>query len=408
MTYLNAKKYMISAPYSNGKGHSNILELLDSLGSPQRRMKYLRLAGSNGKTVCAEMLTSVLIKGGYTVGCLRMPLREEPTDNVCIGNKCLSMDQFAQYTSAIKRLGAGLDFIPTQSELLLSVALLAFKDAGCDICIIESDHFGEDPSRFLPPPFAAVICGTIPSDDTEQITRIRSYICRGIEEIVSAPQNSEAYSIISDTCYSVNCRLTLPTRNAISIDKLTFRGSEFHYKNVKYTLSLSGRFQISNAVLVIETLEMLARKGFSISVDNINAGLSNLRIPAKFETVSLFPLIIVDSTHTPVAIETVCDSLSDFKAQTGTNVRLCLPSGKIIPDYVDALERRGYTIESIYTPASDGIAYDSRIVPCNTQKALVNGVLSNLDKNTLLLVSGNHKFVIPVRHRMLEALGFRF
>ena len=70
MTYLNAKKYMISAPYSNGKGHSNILELLDSLGSPQRRMKYLRLAGSNGKTVCAEMLTSVLIKGGYTVGCL--------------------------------------------------------------------------------------------------------------------------------------------------------------------------------------------------------------------------------------------------------------------------------------------------------------------------------------------------
>ena len=408
MTYLNAKKYMISAPYSNGKGHSNILELLDSLGSPQRRMKYLRLAGSNGKTVCAEMLTSVLIKGGYTVGCLRMPLREEPTDNVCIGNKCLSMDQFAQYTSAIKRLGAGLDFIPTQSELLLSVALLAFKDAGCDICIIESDHFGEDPSRFLPPPFAAVICGTIPSDDTEQITRIRSYICRGIEEIVSAPQNSEAYSIISDTCYSVNCRLTLPTRNAISIDKLTFRGSEFHYKNVKYTLSLSGRFQISNAVLVIETLEMLARKGFSISVDSINAGLSNLRIPAKFETVSLFPLIIVDSTHTPVAIETVCDSLSDFKAQTGTNVRLCLPSGKIIPDYVDALERRGYTIESIYTPASDGIASDSRIVPCNTQKALVNGVLSNLDKNTLLLVSGNHKFVIPVRHRMLEALGFRF
>ena len=408
MTYLNAKKYMISAPYSNGKGHSNILELLDSLGSPQRRMKYLRLAGSNGKTVCAEMLTSVLIKGGYTVGCLRMPLREEPTDNVCIGNKCLSMDQFAQYTSAIKRLSAGLDFIPTQSELLLSVALLAFKDAGCDICIIESDHFGEDPSRFLPPPFAAVICGTIPSDDTEQITRIRSYICRGIEEIVSAPQNSEAYSIISDTCYSVNCRLTLPTRNAISIDKLTFRGSEFHSKNVKYTLSLSGRFQISNAVLVIETLEMLARKGFSISVDNINAGLSNLRIPAKFETVSLFPLIIVDSTHTPVAIETVCDSLSDFKAQTGTNVRLCLPSGKIIPDYVDALERRGYTIESIYTPASDGIASDSRIVPCNTQKALVNGVLSNLDKNTLLLVSGNHKFVIPVRHRMLEALGFRF
>ena len=408
MTYLNAKKYMISAPYSNGKGHSNILELLDSLGSPQRRMKYLRLAGSNGKTVCAEMLTSVLIKGGYTVGCLRMPLREEPTDNVCIGNKCLSMDQFAQYTSAIKRLSAGLDFIPTQSELLLSVALLAFKDAGCDICIIESDHFGEDPSRFLPPPFAAVICGTIPSDDTEQITRIRSYICRGIEEIVSAPQNSEAYSIISDTCYSVNCRLTLPTRNAIRIDKLTFRGSEFHYKNVKYTLSLSGRFQISNAVLVIETLEMLARKGFSISVDNINAGLSNLRIPAKFETVSLFPLIIVDSTHTPVAIETVCDSLSDFKAQTGTSVRLCLPSGKIIPDYIDALERRGYTIESIYTPASDGIASDSRIVPCNTQKALVNGVLSNLDKNTLLLVSGNHKFVIPVRHRMLEALGFRF
>ena len=76
MTYLNAKKYISSAPDAEQENDSNILALLDAMGNPHRRIKYLRLAGSNGKTVCAEMLRSVMDAADQRVGCLRMPLRE--------------------------------------------------------------------------------------------------------------------------------------------------------------------------------------------------------------------------------------------------------------------------------------------------------------------------------------------
>ncbi len=337
-----------------------------------------------------------------------MPLREEPRDNICVGSSTISMDEFAEHVGVLKEISTSLPFVPTKAELLLATALLAFRGAECDLCIIESDHFGEDPSIDLPPPFAAVICGTIPSADTAQITRIRSYIRKGIQEIVSAPQNSVAYRIISDTCYSVNCRLTMPSRTAMDITRLGLGGSEFTYKGRAYSLSLCGRFQVSNAVLALETAEMLSRRGFKISSDCIREGLAALKIPAKFEVVSLSPLMIVDSTHTPVAIETVCDALTDFEQTAGKRIRLCLPRGQIISDYVRALTSREYGIERVLTVGETSAALPEgvSIETCKTPKSLAASALRELDRDTILLISGDYPFVTPVRYQMLAILGF--
>lgn len=407
MTYLNAKKYISLAPVALPSQTSNVLKLLSRLGNPHRRLKFLRLAGSNGKTVCAEMLRAILKQADYTVGCLRMPVRDEPRENVCIGDLCLSMEDFAKYTDSIKALTPSLDFVPTKAEMLLCIALCAFKDHGCELCIIESDHFGEDPSMLLPPPFAAVICGTIPNNDHSAISRIRAYICKGIQEIVSAPQDSEAYKIISETCYSINCRLSLPSRGEISIDGLSLRSTRFSYKGKPFVLKLCGRFQIMNAVLVLEVLEMLSRRGYNISDGHIEAALDSFKLPAKFEVISLSPLMIIDSTHTPVAIKTVCDSLCDFKSVSGNSVRLCLPEGKIIPNYINALKSLGYTVESIYTNAELSEEFDSIPVSCYaTPKALAKAVLKELPSDTILMVSGNYPFVNPIRYEILSILGF--
>ncbi len=415
MTYFNAVKYISAAPEANVTAESGILRLLSRLNNPQRRMKYIRLAGSNGKTVCAEMLISVLTKAKYTVGTLRMPLRDEPRENICIGDKFLDMDEFSNYIEEIKYTASEKwcadndepsPLTLTKSEIILAAAILAFSRHKCELCIIESDHFGEDPSKHLLPPFAAIICGTIPNDDTAEISRIRSYICRGIQEIVSAPQNSEAYRIISDTCYSINCRLTLPSRNSIGIRRLTFRGTDFVYKGKGYSLKMCGRFQISNAVLVLEAIEMLIRKGFKISDQSILEGLESTHIPAKFEIVSLSPLIIVDSTHTPIAVDTVCDSLMDFRGLSGSKIRLCLPDKDLVDIYISALEARGYSIERIIS--SDGNYSDltCEAIVCKTKKALVKRSLEDLNKDTVLLISGDYPFVNSVRYELLATMGF--
>ncbi len=408
MTYLNAKKYIFNSPEQKNGDKDALNLILDKLGSPHKRLKYLRLVGNNAKTVCAEMLRSVLGCAGYTVGCLRLPLCEDPHNNICVGSSCISMSDFSVYISSVRELCTQCSVTLTRSELLLMTALLAFKNAGCDLCILECGDIID--TSVLPIPFAAVICGTIPSTDRSEISKIRSFICKGIEEIVSAPQDSAALKIIQDTCYSANCRLTLPSKNTQSLQKLNFRGSEFTYRNVTYTLKLCGRFQISNAVLVLETLEMLGRHGFRISTDSVKEGLNSLKIPAKFEVVSLSPLIIVDSTHSPVAIKTVCESLADFKADTGKRIVLCLPQGDIIDRYCEELTALGYEIYKIFTlPDSEHSVSDEHMsgtVVCKNARALLKNALSELNEDTLLLISGKHPFVTPVRYELLSTLGF--
>ena len=222
MTYHNAIKFIKNAPNVTPKDSSaadRITKLCTALGNPQKRIKYVRLAGSNGKTVCARMLISILNRAQINNGCLSMPISAEIRENVKINGLPISIDETVEYVETVCRAvnlineqeqSDSQSFRPTAHEILLCVSLLAFVAHSCAICIIESDHEGEDPSRFIGAPFAAVICGRIPSSEKQEISKIRSYILRGVREIISAPQDQEAYKVISDTCASVNCRLSLP------------------------------------------------------------------------------------------------------------------------------------------------------------------------------------------------------
>ena len=422
MTYHNAIKFIKNSPNIVPKDSSSaqrIAMLCAALGNPQKKIKYVRLAGSNGKTVCARMLISVLNAAGIVNGCLSMPIYAEIRDNIRINGEPISMDETVAHVERICKAVSDINseqkeahvFRPTCNEIMLCIALLAFSEHKCALCILESDHNGEDPSRFIQPPFAAVICGRIPSGDREEIAKIRAYICRGIREIVSVPQNQEAYKVISDTCFSANCRLTLPARNKFSVTKLTLRGTDFIYKDNEYSLRLCGKFQTVNALVAIETAEMLSRSGYKIGREQIQKGLLSVSAPCKFEILSLSPTIIADSTHSPVAIGAVCDSLADFKEMTGTKIRLCLPEGELIPQYIEALSKRGYSIEKISAlisedPDRESAEYSLPVSFQNNVKLTAKDALSGLCNDEILLISGPSNFTRKLRYELLAILGF--
>ena len=425
MTYHNAIKFIKNAP-NISPCESSVFDrmstLFGALGNPQKRIKYIRLAGSNGKTLCAGMLVSILNSAKISNGCLSMPIHADIRDNVLIDGNPIGMDDIVKYVTTVRDAVTEINksktdsqtgvFMPTVHEILLCIALLAFTEHMCKICIIESDHNGEDPSKILPAPLAAVICGSIPCEDKDKrdIYKIRSYICRGMREIISAPQNTDAYKIIADTCSNVNCRLTLASKNNVSITRLTLRGTEFKYKNSDYSLRICGNFQVINALVAIESAEMLTRLGYPIKKSDIHRGLATVSAPCKFEILSLSPVIIADSTYTPIAIEAVCDSLSDFKSITGSSVRLCLPYGELITQYTDALSKRGYTIENIFSLRSDGSAENNPICHAHVNifsnvKSTAKSVIAGLDKNTVLLISGPINFTRPLRYELLGIMG---
>lgn len=428
MTYHNAIKYIKNAPTttpSNDSARERILLLCDMLGNPQKKIKYIRLAGNNGKSVCAKMMTAILNDAEICCGSLTMPLLFELRENVRINGVPLSIDEIIKYTEAVASAAASINakskvggeeslslFSPTSHEIMLCVALLAFVDHGCKLAMIECDHHSEDPSRFLPVPLSAIICGAIPSEDLQEIAKIRSYIQRGINEIISVPQNSGAYEIIANTCHEINCRLTISMPQNSNVSAISLRGATFTHKKREYTIRICGRFQVANAILAIESAEMLVRNGYKISKDNIKNGLFNVVLPSKFEVISISPTIIVDSTHAPIAIETVSESMAEFKPMIGSRVRLCLPYGNICERYIDALEKRGFDIAEIIAVAqSEGDAtseaqYGIPLTLCKNAKQAARAALSRLGNDEILLVSGRIDFSKTVRYEILSILGF--
>ena len=429
MTYHNAIKYIKNAPNITPKdssAKSRIEKLCSALGDPQKKIKYVRLAGNNGKSVCAQMMTSILNKAEILSGSLTMPLLSELRENIKIGGMPLSIEETTAFTEQIAKAVAAINarceieesekkatFAPTAHEIMLCVALLAFVSHDCKLAFIESDHNAEDPSRFLPAPLSAIICGAIPSDDSDEISKIRSYIQRGINEITSVPQDQGAYAIIASTCHSANCRLTISMPQNAKISSLNLRGTKFSYKGFEYALNICGRFQVTNAILAIESAEMLIRNGYKIKKTDIADGLLAVTLPSKFEVLSILPTIIVDSTYSPIAIETVSDSMAELKDITGAKVRLCLPYGELCEQYIDALTRRGYIIESIVALSllddSDEHASELCGIPitvCKTSKLTAKKALFELCADTTLLVSGKANVTEKIRYEILSILSF--
>jgi folylpolyglutamate synthase/dihydropteroate synthase len=258
---------------------------------------------------------------------------------------------------------------------------------------------------------AAAVCGTIPKQNAKDMQQIRSYICHGIQEVVSAPQDQEAYHMLSRTCATINCRLTIPTKTELQIVKSTLSGTDFVYRNQPYHLNLCGQFQITNAMVALEILQMLARHGYPLSEEQKQQGLRSVKLPCKFEILSVMPTIIADSTHSPDAIETVFHSLTELRSLIGAKLWLCLPDENLATHYLRIAQKQGYEIEKIILQPNTAeepvslLPFDS-VTVSDSLKNTVRYALTELPSDAILLISGTQDFTSKVRHELLKKLGF--
>ncbi len=406
MTYLNAKKFIRSMPKEISA--SRLIPLLDAIGSPQKRLKYIRLVGVDNASVCAEIIRCTATKAGYTVGCLHTKLRPEHRENISVGMSPISMEEFSANVSSIREIIAKESLEVTESELMVAVAFAAFRRAGCELCIIDSDMSDLSCTKLLPPPFATVICDDLTHKDKETLSNIRTFICRGTKEVMCFPQSNEAAKAITDACYGIGCRLTFPSKPAISVYKTAIGGSEFSYRDKLYFLGICGRFQVTSAALCIDTVEMLNRQGYTIRPEAVRDGLSEVRMSEKFEVISVSPLIIVSYAHSQSAMEDTCSALEELMENRSNSLRLCLPRLSFMADYSSAFSGRKYDIEGIYTltPAAE----DDEYLPCvhvqKNMRGIVNAALKGLPRDTVLLLSGDSRETSELRYFLLNNLGF--
>ena len=306
-------------------GLERIRNLLKVMGDPQDDLKIVHVAGTNGKGSLIAFLSSILSMAGYRVGVYTSPAVFTYRERYRIGKRNISEKDLIRGTEIVRAsadimAGKGLD-TPSAFEAETALAFWYFKDKACDIVILETGMGGLlDATNVITAPLLSVIASVsfdhmnFLGDTLESIASNKAGIIKSGCPVVSAQQHPEAGEVIKRTAAGKGCELSEVSESAIR-DRRVAKASltqVFDYKNYqKLKISLSGKYQLKNAALAIETVEALRKKGVKITDRAMYAGLEDAKWPGRFEFISHKPDIVIDGAHNEEAAQRLRESI-DF------------------------------------------------------------------------------------------------
>ena len=318
MTYNEALTYIHSICWKGSRlGLGRTRELLQKLGNPEKRLKFIHIAGTNGKGSCAAMLSSILEAAGYRVGLYTSPFINRFNERMQINHQCIPDGELAELTAYIRPFADGMADPPTEFELITALAMVYFARHQCDIVVLEVGMGGElDSTNIIDVPEAAVIMA-MGLDHVKElgptmadIARAKAGIIKEGGRVVSYGGNPEADAVIAAACREKNASLRQPDFAAIVPGDFSLEGQSFSYKGWHdLRIPLVGAYQMKNAAVVLETVEVLRQRGWHISDEAVVQGLKNTRWPARFEVLRRDPVFIVDGGHNPHGIRATAESL---------------------------------------------------------------------------------------------------
>ena len=319
MTYEEALSYIHSICWKGSKlGLDRTRELLGKLDDPQKELKFIHIAGTNGKGSTAAMLSSILEEAGYRVGLYTSPFINRFNERMQVNHQPIPDEELAALTEYVRPHADAMADSPTEFELITALAMVWFARQKCDIVVLEVGMGGElDSTNIIDVPEAAVIAA-MGMDHVKElgptmadIARAKAGIIKEGGRVVSYGGNPEADEVIAAVCRARNASLRQPDFSAIVPGDFGLEGQTFSYKGWRgLRIPLVGAYQMNNAAVVLETVEVLRQRGWSVSDEAVRQGLADTRWPARFEVLRRDPVFIVDGGHNPHGIRATAESLS--------------------------------------------------------------------------------------------------
>ena len=345
MTYQEAKSYLdslinfelrLQQTHQNNFGLEGIKRLLNCLGDPQHKLKFIHVAGTKGKGSTCLFIASILRKAGYRVGLYTSPHFYEPTERVRIFNPDqktkdvfegqISRETFArlvgQLKPTIEKLASKENKSLTYFEVLTALAILYFVQQRVDCVVWETGMGGRLDATNVVDALISVIT-PIGMDHTKQLgTTIlkiafeKAAIIKGREKAaVIALQNSQALKVIARQCR----KLSVPQHVAgkdfsmsgvtqgSSATQFTVEGLKGTYKRL--TTRLLGQHQSANAAVAIAVVELLGEHGFPVRLNDAKEGIKSAIWPGRCEIVQKNPIVLLDCAHNCDSAKTLAETL---------------------------------------------------------------------------------------------------
>ncbi len=320
MDYKEALAYIDGVRwYGSRPGLERISELLEKLDNPQKKLKFVHIAGTNGKGSCAAMTASVLRAAGLRTGLFISPYLYRFNERMQINNRPIEDGALAELVSGIRPLADAMEDHPTEFELMTAAALLWYCREKCDIVVLEVGLGGRlDATNVIEAPEAAVIMNigldhtAILGDTLEQIAGEKAGIVKPGCDVVLYQQEERVEAVVRARCEAQGARLHVADFSQIVPEFDSLEGQVFSYKGEPCAIPLLGAHQMKNAAVVLETVAVLRQKGWKLEPDAVEHGLYAVSWPARFEPVHEEPVFIVDGGHNPQCAETVRDSLLHY------------------------------------------------------------------------------------------------
>lgn len=319
MTYEQAMAYL------NGFSRSGapvtdlhrIAGLLHALGDPQNDLRFIHIAGTNGKGSCAEYLTNILTDSGCRTGTFTSPYIRHYRDRIRLNGEDIPEAAVAALCETVQAAAGDAPY--SQFEITMAIAILYFRQEQADIVVLEAGIGGSlDATNVILPPEVCVITSIsrdhmqLLGNTVEEIAAQKAGIIKAHCAVAVSPDNGKAViQVLRQRAEDVGASLHLPNMDLCVVTECSMTGNRFLYQSGSYQTRMGGRKQISNALTVLRTVALLREKGFTIPESAVQSGLQRTQLAARMQVLSTEPLVILDGCHNADGVGALVDALSE-------------------------------------------------------------------------------------------------
>ena len=311
--------------YGGEMGLQKLQALLKLLGNPERRLRFIHIAGTNGKGSILSYISTTLTHAGYRVGRYLSPTLYDYLERFQVNGQMISRDGYVRLVEkirkAVEELEAAGGSKPSPFELETALCFLYFQEQACDWVVLECGMGGRDDATNVIPAPALCVFASISLDHTqylgstlEEIAAVKAGILKKGTWAVTGAQAPAVREVLEKTCREMDIPLIEGRPGEANVLSDTLEGQSFLYDGCRLEISMAGSCQIENAVTAWEALKALGKRGAALSDRQILEGMKMASWRGRFTRIQERPLFYVDGAHNPDAARKLKDSIRNYFA----------------------------------------------------------------------------------------------
>ena len=432
MIYEEAMKYISSiGKFGSNYGLKRTFRLLELLGNPDKKLKLIHVAGTNGKGSTTAMITKVLRGMGYKVGMYTSPYIEEFEERIQINGENIPKEKLVSLLVEVKEavekvIKEGYDH-PTQFEILTALMFLYFYRERVDYGVVEVGLGGALDSTNVLTPIVSVITSisydhmNILGDTIEEIAEQKAGIIKEGIPVVVYPEEKNVQDVIVKKAEEMNSRIRLVQKNSVKLlninrDDIYQEVQVSTMKNdYKVKLPLLGAHQMLNLAVVLNTIEVIFEgQNEKLNVKLVEKSLEDVEWKGRLEVLNKKPLIVIDGAHNIDGIKSLTYNVNKYFKYKNMILLLGILADKQVDEMIKEIVPFAEKVYAL-TPHSDRaqlsqelknkiVKYNKNVIAIESYEEAVSKAISEADEDDLILISGSLYMIGDMRKILVKIL----